>query len=103
MQNVATLTKQRLLADSPRHDVRSALAIFDRRLVVKGFGPEPAVKVRESLLRGVRKLASLLGQEEVPAVLQYNGVLPYMIAQMAPTQPLVGQHTPASLGDPTRR
>ena len=46
LQNVAALTKERLLADFPRTDVRSALAMFDRRLVQKGFGPTPDVDVR---------------------------------------------------------
>ena len=35
LQNVALLTKERLLADHPRDDVRSALAMFDRRRVNK--------------------------------------------------------------------
>ena len=38
----------------------------------------------------MRQLAALLGCEEAPAVLQYNGVLPYMIQQMGPSQPLSG-------------
>ena len=88
LQNVASLTKERLLADFPRNDVRSALAIFDRRRVLKGFGPLPDSDVRRFLLRGVRLLAALLGCEEAAAVLQYNGVLPYMIEQLAPSQPL---------------
>ena len=88
LHNVASLTKERLLADFPRDDVRSALAVFDRRLVQKGFGPFPDSDVRRFLLRGTRQLAGLLGCEEAAAVLQYNGVLPYMLRQMAPLQPL---------------
>ena len=86
LQNVASLTKERLLADFPRNDVRSALAIFDRRLVLKGFGPLPSSDTRRFLLRAVR-----LGCEAAAAVLQYNGVLPHMINQMAPNQPLAGK------------
>jgi len=37
LQNVACCAKERLLADFPRDDVRSALAVFDRRVVLKGF------------------------------------------------------------------
>ena len=88
MQNVASLTKERLLADFPRTDVRSALAIVDRRLVLRGFGPLPDSDTRRLLLRGVRQLAPLCGCEEAAAVLQYSGVLPYMIEQMALGQPL---------------
>ena len=33
LKNVASLTKERLLADFPRNDVRSAMAVYDRRLV----------------------------------------------------------------------
>ena len=88
LQNVASLAKERLQADFPRDDVRSALAIFDRRLVEKGFGLLPAEETRQFLLRGVRTLAALLGCEEVPAVLQYNGVLPYMLKNMETDQPL---------------
>ena len=88
VQNVASLIKERLLADSPRTDVRSALAIFDRRQVLRGFGPLPDSDTRRFLLRGVRQLAPLCGCEEGAAVLQYSGVLPYMIEQMALGQPL---------------
>ena len=63
LQNVAAMTKERLLADFPRHDVRSALAVFDRRQVNKGFGPLPSSDMRRVLLRGVRQLAKLLGHE----------------------------------------
>jgi len=90
LQNVSSLTKQRLQADSPRDDARSALAMFDRRLVLKGFGPQPVTEVRKSMLRGVARLASLVGVEQTSATLQYNGVLPYMIAQSGPNQPLAG-------------
>ena len=88
VQNVACLAKGRLLADFPRDDVRSCLAVFDRRLVRKGFGPLPDRGVRLFLLRGLRKLADLLGREVVALSLQYNGVLPYMLQQMEPSQPL---------------
>ena len=57
VQNVACLTKERLLADFPRDDVRSALAIFDRRRVMKGFGPLPDSNMRSFMLRRVRQLA----------------------------------------------
>ena len=87
-QNVAKLTIERLRADFPRTDVRSALAVFDRRLVMKGFGPLPDSDVRRFLLRGARQLANLLGCEENAVVLQYQSVLQYMIMQMAPGQPL---------------
>eukprot|EP00959_Pyramimonas_sp_CCMP1952_P462810 9483868-Pyramimonas_sp.AAC.1 len=90
MQNVAGLTKERLLQDFPRTDVRSALAMFDRRLVQKGFGPVPDVEVRRFLLRGARQLAALLGCDEQAAMRQYDGVLPYMMEQMEPSQPLAG-------------
>ena len=55
LQNVACLTKERLLADPPRNDLRSALAIFDRRLVRKGFGELPCASTHRFLLRGVRR------------------------------------------------
>ena len=74
IQNVASLTKERLLADFPRNDVRSALVIFDRRMVRKGFGPIPAAEERNKLLRGVRQLANLLNCEETAAVMQYTSV-----------------------------
>ena len=70
--------------------MRSALAIFDRRQILKGVGPFLDDEVRGFLLRGVRQLASLLGCEETPSILQYNSVLPYMIQQMEPTKPLAG-------------
>ena len=91
LQNVASLLKGRLLADFPRDDVRSALAMFDRRLVLKGFGPLPDSDTRRFLLRGVRQLATLLGCEEQAALKQYESVLPHMINQMAPNQPLAGK------------
>ncbi|CAK0797503.1 unnamed protein product, partial [Prorocentrum cordatum] len=90
LQNVAGLTRERLLADFPRTDARSALAMFHRRLVQTGFGPVPDVEVRRFLLRGVRQLAALLGCDEQVAIQQYNGVLPYMMEQMEPSQPLAG-------------
>ena len=37
VQNIASLTKERLLADFPRSDLRSALAMFDRRTIVRGM------------------------------------------------------------------
>ncbi len=55
----------------------------------KGVGPFPDNDVRWFLLRGVRQLAGLLGCEEQAALLQYNGVLPYMLRQMVSIQPLV--------------
>ena len=55
---------------------------------MKGFGPLPDSVTRKFMLRGVRQLATLIGCEERTAVLQYNAVLPHMIAQMAPSQPL---------------
>eukprot|EP00959_Pyramimonas_sp_CCMP1952_P404023 8465925-Pyramimonas_sp.AAC.1 len=64
--------------------------MFDRRLVQKGFGPVPDVEMRRFLLRGVRQLAGLLGCDEQATLLQYNGVLPYMLQQMEPSQPLAG-------------
>jgi len=91
LQNVAALTKERLRADFPRNDVRSALAVFDRRTVIKGFGPLPSSETRRLLLRGVRQLAKLLGREERAAELQYTDVLDYMIKQWAPAQPLAGK------------
>ena len=90
MQNVASLTKERLLVDFPPTDVRSALAMFDRRLVLKGFGRLPDVDARRFMLRGVRKIAALLGCDEMAAVFQYSHVLPYMMEQMEPPQPLAG-------------
>ena len=62
--------------------------MFDWRLVVKGFGPLPDSYVRRFLLRGVRTLAALLGAEEATEVLLYSGVVPCMLDQMAPSQPL---------------
>ena len=91
LQNVACLTKERLLADFPRHDVRSALAMFDRRLVLKGFGPLPDPAVRKFLLQGACRMAGLLGLEEAAVVLQYNSVIAYMLEQMRPFQPLAEQ------------
>ena len=90
LQNVSSLMKKRLQADFPRTDARSALAMFDRRLVLKGFGPQPVTEVKKPMLQGVARLASLLGVEQAAATLQYNGVLPYMIAQSGPNQPLAG-------------
>ena len=90
LQNVASLTKERLRADFPLNDVRSALAIFDRRLVRKAFGPSGDSKVRTFLLRSVRHLSGVLGCDEAAAVLQYNSVIPYMIQEMAPSSPLAG-------------
>ena len=86
LQNVASLTKERLRADFPLNDVRSALAIFDRRLVRKAFGPSGDSKVRTFLLRSVRHLSGVLGCDEAAAVLQYNSVIPYMTQ----SEPLAG-------------
>ena len=88
VQNVACLTKERLLADFPKTDLRSALAMFDRRLVRKGFGDLPCVATRRFLLGGVRQVAVALGCDEQAAVLQYNDVIPYMLTQSCPGQPL---------------
>ncbi|MCP4244204.1 MAG: hypothetical protein GY772_26965, partial [bacterium] len=88
---MASLTKERLLADFPRTDVRSALSIFDRRLVVKGFGPLPDAEVRRFLLRSVRQLAGLLEVDAQTAILQYNDVVPYMLRQMAAGQALAAK------------
>ena len=90
LQNVSSLMKKRLQADFPRTDARSALAIFDRRLVLKGFGPQPVTEVKTYMRKSVARLASLLGLEQQAAVLQYDGALPYMIAQSGPNQPLAG-------------
>ena len=35
VQNIASLTKERILADFPRDDIRSALVMFDRRTIAK--------------------------------------------------------------------
>ena len=88
VQNVASLIQERLLADFPRTEVRSAQAIFYRRQVLRGSGPLPDSDTRRFLLRGVRQLAPLCGCEEAAAVLQYSGVIPYMIKLMALGQPL---------------
>ena len=88
VQNAAALTKERLLADFPRNDVRSHLAIFDRRLIYKGFGPMPDREVRPRLLHSIRKLAEMLNVEQEAAILQYHNVLAYMMEQMAPGKPL---------------
>ena len=53
VQNIANLTKGRLLAEFPRNDIRSALAMFDRRTIVRGYGPQPVASVRSRLLHGV--------------------------------------------------
>ena len=84
LQNVAVLLQERLRADFPRNDVRPALAVFDRRTMIKGFGPLPSSETRRTLLRGVRQLAQLLGREERAAELQYTDVLDYMIKQWKP-------------------
>jgi len=65
--------------------------MFDRRTVIKGFGPLSSLETRRTLLQGVRQLARLLGLEEIAAELQYVDVLNYMIKQWAPTQPLAGK------------
>ena len=88
MQNAACLTKERLLADFPQNDLRSALAMFDRRLVRKGFGDLPCLNTRRFMLRGVRQVAAALGCDETAAVLQYNDVILYMLTQSSPGQPL---------------
>ena len=90
LQNVASLTKERLIADFPRHDVRSAMAMFDRRLVRKGFGPLPDSNMRKVLLRGAGKIAVALGLEETAVVGGYKGVIQYILEQMEVGQPLAG-------------
>ena len=79
MQNVASLTKECLTADFPRNDVRSALAMFDRRVARKGFGPLPHSEMRQVLLRGARQMAAALGLEATTVVCGYNGVIPYIL------------------------
>ena len=88
VQNAACLTTERLLADFPKHDLRSALAMFDRRLVRKGFGDLPCLNTRRFMLGGVRQVAAALGCDETAAVLQYNDVILYMLTQFTPGQPL---------------
>ena len=90
LQNVASLTKERFLADFPRNDVRSSLSIFDRRLVKRGFG-RPDAEMRRFLLRGVRQLAGMLACDEQAAILQYNDVVPYMLREMAEGLPLAAK------------
>ena len=91
MQNVASLTKERLLADFPRTDVRSALAIFDAGLLRKSFGPLPNLDTRRFVSMNVHRLAILLSCEEAATVLQFNSVVPFMVAQVAESQPLAGK------------
>ena len=88
LQNVACLTKERLIADFPRNDVRTALAMFDRRLVRKGFGPLPDSDMRKVLLRGARQISVALGLEETAVVGGYTGVIKYILEQMEVGQPL---------------
>ena len=101
LQNVAALTKDRLRADFPRGDVRSALAVFDRRAVKKGFGDLPSLETRKRLLRGVGQLAQLLGREQVAATLQYAGVLACMLVGMASPTPF--QRGPMRYGRAEKR
>ena len=54
-------------------------------------------EVRKSMLQGVARLASLVGVEQTAATLQYNGVLPYVIAQSGPNQPPSDITTPRKL------
>ena len=88
VQNAACLTKERLLADFPKHDLRSALAMFDRRLLRKGFKDLPCLATHRFLLRGVRQVAKALGCDETAAALQYHDVALYMLSQSAPGMPL---------------
>ena len=88
VQNAACLTKERLLADFPYHDIRSALAIFDRRLVRKAFGILPCPRTRQFMLRGVKQVATALGCNPGVAVLQYSDVIVYMLRQFSPGLPL---------------
>ena len=88
LQNVAALTKERLIADFPPNDVRSALAMFDRRRVRKGFGPLPDSATRTVLLRGAGHMAVALGLEETAVVGGYKDVIKYILEQMEVGQPL---------------
>ena len=91
VQNVAQLTRDRLLADFPRTDLRSALAMFDRRLVRKGFGGVPCARTNRFLRWGVAKVARALGCDEGSAVLQYIDVLPYVLQRSERGMPLAGK------------
>ena len=91
LQNVASVTKERLIADFPQNDIRSHLAIFDSDEISKAFGPLPDCVLRRKLLRSVRQFAIALGVEKEAAVLQYNGVIPHMLEQMKPSKPLAGR------------
>ena len=84
----ASLARERLLADFLRNDFRSALAMFDRRLVRKGFGDLPCLNTRRFMLQGVRQVAAALGCDQPAAVLQYNDVILYMLTQSSPGLPL---------------
>ena len=90
LQNVAALTKERLQADFPPNDVRSALSIFDKRLVLKAFGPQPCADTKRRMLRRVAQLATVVGCDAATTVLQYNSVLPYILQQVTPAEPLAG-------------
>jgi len=91
LHSVAISSKDRLIVDFPKDDIRSALSMFDRRFVRQGFGPGVYSDVKKFLYRAVRKCATLLGADETAAVLQYHGVLPYLLRQMEPLQPLAGK------------
>ncbi len=93
VQNAAILTKERLLADFPASDLRSKLAMFDRRLVLKGFGDLPCINTRRFLLRGVFDVAAALGCDQAAAVLAYKDVVPYVLAQFCRALPLAEQQT----------
>ena len=89
LQNVALLTVERLKADFPREDVRSAMQCFDRRAICRGFASEaPDPTVRLVLLRGVKTLANLIGVGPAEAVLQYVDVAPWLISSTRTGQPL---------------
>ena len=94
IQNAALPTKERLLADFPYDDIRSALAIFDRRLVRKAFGILPCPRTRQFMLRGVKQVATALGCNPGVAVLQYNDVIVYMLRQFSPGLPLAALTNP---------
>ncbi|CAK0804948.1 unnamed protein product, partial [Prorocentrum cordatum] len=83
VQNAACLTKDRLLADFPQNDIRSALSMFDRRLIRKGFGDLPSLQTRRFILRGVGTVAAALSCDEVAAQLQYRDVIPFMLGQLS--------------------
>ena len=61
VQNIASLTKERLLADFPRNDIRSSLAIFDRRTVVMGLWTSASGECAQYIAPWGQKLGDLVG------------------------------------------